>query len=85
MKIKMLRSEKGSTDGVTINVYKAGSEIDLPEDLAGAFISIGAAEAVKENRIEPEPIETPEKMEESVETPEVTEVPEKPKKSDNYP
>lgn len=80
MKIKMIKSKKGSIDGVTINVYTIGSEVDLPEDLAEAFLLIGVAEVVKENRIEPEPIETPEKMEESVETPEVTEVPEKPKK-----
>lgn len=80
MKIKMIKNKKGSIDGVTINVYTIGSEVDLPEDLAEAFLLIGVAEVVKENRIEPELIETPEKMEEVEETPEVAEVPEKPKK-----
>lgn len=77
MKIKMLKSKKGSVDGVTVKLYTIGSEVDLPEDLAEVFLSIGVAEVVKENRIEPEPIETPEKMEEAEEA---MEVPEKPKK-----
>jgi hypothetical protein len=73
MKIKMIRDEKGSVDGFTVNTYKVGSEVNLPEDLAKVFILIGAAEAVKENRIEPEPPETPETKAE-------IETPEKPKK-----
>jgi hypothetical protein len=80
MKIKMLRTEKGSIDGFTVNVYEVGSEVNLPEDLAKVFISIGAAEAVKENRIEPEPVETPEILEGEEEAEEVIETPEKPKK-----
>jgi len=86
MKIKMIRNEKGSIDGFTVKLYEAGSEVDLPEDLAEVFITIGAAEAVKENRIEPKPIETPEFKEVSIEAPEsqdlmkaiVKKIPEKP-------
>lgn len=79
MKIEMLRDEKGSIDGFTVNVYKAGSKVDLPEDLAEAFVSIGAAEVIKENRVEPEVIETPERREAFDETP--VEIPEQPKKA----
>ena len=61
MKIKMLKTEKGSPDGFTVKVYKAGSEVHLPNDLSAAFIAIGSAEAVVEKMTEPVAIETPEK------------------------
>ena len=60
MKIKMLETKKGSVDGFTVRTYGAGSEFDLPKDLAVAFLSIGAAEAIKETMVEISVVATPE-------------------------
>ena len=37
-KVKMLAPTPGSEDGVSINLYQAGQEYDLPEGLAKSFV-----------------------------------------------
>ena len=63
--IKMLKTQSGSSDGITVNVYSAGcvypsATVPLSEDLKGAFIGMGAAEEVEIEEPVTEPIE-PEK------------------------
>lgn len=52
MRIKMLRTERGSVDGVRVAVYRAGEEYDLASpggrDLATAFIGAGVAVEIGE-------------------------------------
>jgi len=47
MKIKMLTTKKGSTDGITVNEYKAGEIYEIPTGLASIFLCEGWAEEVK--------------------------------------
>lgn len=51
MKIKMLKTEKGSTDGLKVGTYEQGQEYDLSStsgerELAAAFIGARMAEHV---------------------------------------
>lgn len=48
MKIRMLRTLKGSPDGLEVREYEAGRKYDVPERLAGNFLGQGAAEEDKE-------------------------------------
>lgn len=57
MKIRMIRSELGAEDGVTVRLYGPG-EIDIAESLAVVFIEMGIAEVIHENEMEePKPSE----------------------------
>lgn len=38
-RVKMIASTPGSEDGVTINLYSAGQEYDLPDHLSYAFVN----------------------------------------------
>lgn len=44
MKVKMLKTEKGSPNGIRVIEYIKGEEYEMPEKLADVFISIGCAE-----------------------------------------
>jgi hypothetical protein len=44
MKIKMLKSEMGSLDGLVVTMYEEGKEYEVNEDLFGAFTRMGACE-----------------------------------------
>jgi hypothetical protein len=44
IKVIMLRTAVGSTDGYTLVTYEGGREYDLPEALAKSFFSIHAAD-----------------------------------------
>ena len=46
VKIKMIRSEKGSPDGIAVKLYREGEVYDVPVDLAECFLSIRAAKAL---------------------------------------
>lgn len=60
-KIIMTRDERGSRNGLVVEKFKAGVEYDVPESLARAFISIGAAQLPAETAaIKPAEIERPE-------------------------
>lgn len=48
MKVRMLRTQKGSPDGIQVFSYEAGQKYDLPDDLAGVFLREGWAEEDKE-------------------------------------
>lgn len=48
MKIRMLRTLKGSPDGIEVREYEAGRKYDIPESLAANFLGQGAAEEDKE-------------------------------------
>lgn len=62
-KIKMIRTEKGSIDGFTVNKYMAGVEYNLPFELANAFLNIGSAELITETMaMQDKMIETIEKV-----------------------
>lgn len=39
MKIKMLKTKKGSPDGITVNTYFEGQDYDMPNSLADVFIN----------------------------------------------
>jgi hypothetical protein len=43
MIIKMLKTRTGSPDGVLVLSYSAGEKYELPEELAGVFITEGWA------------------------------------------
>lgn len=73
MEVKMLKSERGSRNGFTIEVFESGKSYDLPEDLARAFIKLKSAFELKEEVIEKEVVKNiavekkkEEKKEESV-------------------
>lgn len=38
MKIKMLKTKKGSPDGAIVNTYLVGREYDMPDSLADVFV-----------------------------------------------
>lgn len=44
MLVKMIRTEKGSPDGINVVVYESGSVVDIPHSLASVLIDMGAAE-----------------------------------------
>lgn len=48
MKVKMLKTEKGSVDGIQVQVFAKGTEYEIPEKLAKIFVSINVAEFCKE-------------------------------------
>jgi len=45
-RIRMLSTERGSPDGLTVSTYLAGREYDVPDALLMAFIDMGACEIV---------------------------------------
>jgi len=47
MKVRIKQNCKGSPDGIHINEYKKNEEVELPDDLATAFIGLGWAELIK--------------------------------------
>lgn len=83
MKIKMLKSTKGSIDGFTVKTYIEGKEYMIPESLGDVFVDtmeVAIALGVNDNKPETEitnktikvpmpiKIETPKKL--KIETPE---------------
>ena len=58
MKIKMLKTVKGSPNGIDILEYESGEIYDLPKELADIFIHERWAELIEE--IEEKVIEIPE-------------------------
>lgn len=48
MKVRMLTTKRGSPDGLEIREYEAGQKYDLPDRLAGIFLSQDWAEEDKE-------------------------------------
>ena len=51
-KIKMLKDEKGSTDGINVRVFYKDKEYDLPTDLVKAFVDdMQVAERVKSKAV----------------------------------
>jgi hypothetical protein len=48
MKIRMLRTERSSPDGIRVETYEAGKKYDFPENRALAFIAAGWAEEDKD-------------------------------------
>lgn len=49
MTVHMIRTERGSPDGVRLQRYIAGQDYDLPVALARQFISMGVAQPAIEN------------------------------------
>jgi hypothetical protein len=47
--VKMLRNEKGSPDGLAVQVYNKDQEYDLPDSLSDVFLKIGSAELVTDD------------------------------------
>lgn len=39
VKVKMLKNDKGASDGFTVQTYEKDKEYDVSEDLADAFLS----------------------------------------------
>jgi len=56
MKIKMLKSEKGSQTGIDVQLYEKDKEYEVSDSLATAFIKAELAVEVKESikALEPE-------------------------------
>lgn len=50
MKVKMIKTMKGSPDGIQVNEYEAGKEYDLPEGLANNFLGQDVAKKNKEKK-----------------------------------
>lgn len=48
MKVKMLKTVRGSPNGFDINEYKSGEIYNLPKELADIFIHEGWAELIEE-------------------------------------
>lgn len=48
MKVKMLKTVKGSEDGIRIKSYHSGLIYDISENLTLDFISLGAVELIAE-------------------------------------
>lgn len=48
MKVKMLKTEKGSVDGIQVQSFEKGNEYDIPEKLAKIFVGINVAEFCKD-------------------------------------
>jgi ribosomal protein S4E len=49
-RVKMLKTQLGTHDGYTPVTFKAGKEYEVSDDLLLAFIDIGCAELVFENK-----------------------------------
>ena len=62
MKLRMIKTAKGSPDGLKVVEYKKGETYEIPEELAKVFL-----EQMKVAVFE---IETPEDPQEEIETPE---------------
>jgi hypothetical protein len=59
--VLMVRTVKGSPDGVAVREFFEGEIYDLPDSLAQAFLSMGAAELDKQTEsINKNELETPE-------------------------
>ena len=43
MRLKMLRDDRGSPNGIAVEDYKAGEEYEIPYSLARVFIHLGSA------------------------------------------
>jgi len=70
MKIKMLEEAKGSPDGVTVKIYEAKKEYNMPSSLGKVFVEqMKVGVEVKSKVIE---IEVPEKV--KIQTPEKVKV-----------
>jgi hypothetical protein len=58
MNIRMLKTMRGSPDGIQVFEYRAGQKYDLPDDLAQVFLREGWAEEDKElvleTKVEPQ-------------------------------
>lgn len=52
MKVRMLRTQNGSPDGIQVFVYEAGRKYDIPAELAAVFLAQGWAEEDKELALE---------------------------------
>ena len=52
MQIRMLRTQRGSPDGLEVRLYEAGRKYDVPAELAAVFIGQGSAEEDKEDVLE---------------------------------
>jgi hypothetical protein len=49
MKVKMIKTQKGAEDGITVKTYEAGIEYEMVEKLAKIFVNVlNVAEFVKE-------------------------------------
>jgi hypothetical protein len=57
MNIRMLKTMRGSPDGIQVFEYQAGQKYDLPDDLAGVFLREGWAEEDKELVLETKALE----------------------------
>lgn len=53
-KVKMLKSIRGSEDGLKVNMYYAGREYEVGDDLLRLFIMDGVVELVEEKAVEVE-------------------------------
>jgi hypothetical protein len=58
MKIRMLKTENGSVDGIRVKAYEQGVEYDLTNtqgerELAAAFVAAGMAEEVEDTPTAP--------------------------------
>jgi hypothetical protein len=51
IRVLMLRTALGSSDGYSVHSYTKGEEFDLPEGLALSFIADKAAEEVKAEKV----------------------------------
>lgn len=65
-KVRMLKTVKGSPNGLTVQNYKIGEVYDIPDALLKCFIDDGAVELAK-----PKKIELENKIIEDIETPEI--------------
>ena len=52
MKIKMLKSQSGSNDGIEVRLYEEGQQYDVGEDLGNVFLKMKVCEIIKEEDIE---------------------------------
>jgi uncharacterized protein (UPF0128 family) len=59
MKVKMLKKEKGSTNGIDVKEYVKDKEYNIPESLAQVFIQMGSAALVTEVKEETKKIKIP--------------------------
>lgn len=67
MRVRMLKTKKGSPDGVTVTVYTVGQDYNIPDNLADVFVN--QLNVATEIELSNQEIETPEKVNE-IETPE---------------
>ena len=94
-KIKMIRSQAGSTDGMHVELFKAGEVYDIPVDLAKVFIDNkwakpfieepielkGVGPAPKNKMVEETVENKEEEIEEEIEEEEIEEVKKKSRKN----